>query len=213
MDVRGRVTGLEGLSPEWRREVEAVLQARRVQRPAQLGELGVEAEVLLGRTDGGRGADIVGPVGKVVESDRPSFRWSGPADASGYTVAVFDSHFKQVAQSGLLSVTEWTPPEALQRGTTYVWKVTTFRDGEAIVSPSPPAPEARFMVLGRAAADELARARRLRPASHLTLGVLYARAGMTDEAEREFQALAASNPDSGAARDLLLSVREWRRTP
>jgi lipopolysaccharide biosynthesis regulator YciM len=42
------------------------------------------------------------------------------------------------------------------------------------------------------------------------LGVLYARAGMVDEAEREFQALVESNSNSSVARSLLLSVREWR---
>jgi len=168
-------------------------------------------ETLRGGPRKAGGADILGPAGAVVESDRPLFRWRPPGVEARYIVSVFDSHYNQVTQSGLLSATEWSPPRGLKRGAAYVWKVTTVHHGEAISSPGPLAPEARFRVLGQTAADELARARRLRPDSHLTLGVLYARAGMVNEAEREFQALVESNPDSSVARNLLLSVREWPR--
>lgn len=207
---RGGSKGLEGLPPEWRRAVEATLRARRVDRPYVPEALGGGTEMLLGAPGKAGGVIIVGPYG-VIEGDRPSFRWRGPGGEVRYIVTVFDSRYNRVAQSGLLSAAEWRPSEGLRRGNTYVWKVTSLHDGKATTSPAPPAPEARFQVLGRAAADELARARRLRPGSHLVLGVLYARAGLADEAEREFRALAESNPDSSVARSLLSSVQDWRR--
>jgi hypothetical protein len=211
VDSRGRFTGLEALPAGWRRAVESALRARRVERPVVVEALGGQKETLLGDPGSASKFLIVGPAGTVVESEQPLFRWRALSGEASYVVAVFDSKFKRVAKSGPLTTTEWTCPRTLERGSTYTWQVTALRDGEAIVSPSPPAPEARFRVLEQAAADELIRARQLRPASHLTLGVLYARAGMADEAEREFRALVESNPGSAVARSLLLSVQAWRR--
>jgi Flp pilus assembly protein TadD len=48
--------------------------------------------------------------------------------------------------------------------------------------------------------------------SHLALGVSYARAGLLNEAEREFQSLVKLNPQSELARKLLQSVRSIRKT-
>lgn len=211
VDSWGRFTGLEALPAGWQRAVESALRARRVERPAVVEALSGQKETLLGAPGSARKVLIVGPAGTVVESDRPLFSWRSLNGEASYVVAVFDSQFNPVAKSGPLTTTEWTCPQTLQRGAMYTWQVTAFRDGKAIVSPSPPAPEARFRVLEQAAADELTRARQLRPTSHLTLGVLYARAGMADEAEREFRLLVESNPGSAAARSLLLSVRAWRR--
>lgn len=211
IDSRGRFAGLEGLPDEWRRAVESALRAQRVERPTVVEALSRQKETLLGPSGSAHKVLIVGPAGTVVESDRPLFSWRALSGEASYVVAVFDSQYNRVAKSGPLTATEWTCPKTLQRGATYTWQVTALRDGEAIVSPSPPAPEARFMVLEQAVADELMRARQLRPASHLTLGVLYARAGLADEAEREFRALVESNPGSAAARNLLHSVRAWGR--
>jgi hypothetical protein len=210
IDARGRATGLEGVSPEWRREVESALLAGRVQRPAVLEGLNTETETLLGDPGKTAGAVVVAPFGAVVESDRPVFSWSASTPGAKYVVTVFDSKFRKVAQSSPLSQTEWRPNEPLRRGDTYVWKVTTLRGEEAIVSPAPPAPEARFKVLAETKAAELERARRLHTGSHLVLGVLYARAGLMTEAEREFRALVESNPNSKVAQSLLRSVRERR---
>ena len=210
VDRQGRFAGLEGLPREWRRAIEAALLAGRVNKPAILEGLSRETETLLGDSAKAVGANIIGPLGVVVESDRPLFRWRAAGVEARYIVSVFDSRFKRVAQSNPLSATEWTPPQPLQRGNTYVWKITTLRGGEEIVSPAPPAPEARFRVLDQTAANELERARRLHPNSHLLLGVLYARAGLMDEAERELRAVVESNPNSSVALNLLRSVQEWR---
>ncbi|HEX8174222.1 MAG TPA: hypothetical protein VF543_03775 [Pyrinomonadaceae bacterium] len=212
MDGQGRTVGLEGLPAKWRRAVEAALLARRVNRPAELEGLSTQPEILLGSPGEAGRLDLIGPLGTVVESEHPSFRWRALNGEWSYVVTVFDSNYNRVAQSDRLSTSAWSPSRPLQRGATYVWKVTALRDGEEIVAPVPPAPEARFRVLQQSTADELARARRLYPGSHLMLGVLYARAGMADEAEREFQALVESNPNSTVARSLLLSVRQWRRS-
>lgn len=48
--------------------------------------------------------------------------------------------------------------------------------------------------------------------SHLTLGVLYAQAGLLDDAERELQLLLRANPQSALAQKLLRGVRAKRRS-
>jgi hypothetical protein len=42
------------------------------------------------------------------------------------------------------------------------------------------------------------------------MGVLYANAGIKQDAERELQSLVEENPDSAAARRLLEAVRNWK---
>jgi hypothetical protein len=83
----------------------------------------------------------------------------------------------------------------------------TLADGEELISPRTPAPRAKFRVLEVSADEELRRLEASVPESHLARGVLYARAGLVEEAEAEFRKLAALNPRSPVARKLLRSVR------
>ena len=153
---------------------------------------------------------LLSPMGIVVRDDRPRFSWQPLPRTSSYTVTVLtmlDSNPSIVATSPSLSTTTWTPPRALQRGRIYKWQVSAFRDGEAIISPAPPAPEARFRILDRGTDDELRRLERTNMRSHLVRGIFYAQAGLLDEAEREFRALAMANPKSPVAQGLLQSVK------
>ena len=67
--------------------------------------------------------------------------------------------------------------------------------------------QAKFRVLDAARANELAQARRVYASWRLVLGLLHARAGLLDEAEREFRALREANPNSELAHRLLKQVR------
>jgi hypothetical protein len=89
--------------------------------------------------------------------------------------------------------------------------VLAVNNGEEVVSPLPTAPDAQFKVLEEAQAEELKQARQSHPRSHLLLGALYARAGLFDDAEREFRALVQKNPRSRLAQKLLRDVRARRR--
>jgi hypothetical protein len=89
--------------------------------------------------------------------------------------------------------------------------VKALKDGQEITSPRPPAPQAKFRVLDQTKANELENARRAHPSSHLTLGLLYADAGLLREAEQEFRQLQKANPNSELARNLLRQVQSLRR--
>ena len=69
---------------------------------------------------------------------------------------------------------------------------------------------ARFKVLGGDESATLERGLRGAPGSRLVAGVLAARAGLLDDAERELRTLAEENPGSDVARGLLASVEAAR---
>lgn len=154
---------------------------------------------------------VLDPVGSVLMSDRPTFRWSPLDGAAGYVVEVYDDSFNLVATSPQLTARSWAAPQTLPRGKVYSWQVTAVKDGQETKSPRPPAPQAKFRILDRAKADELSRARRAYPSSHLTLGLLYAEAGLLKESEQEFRLLQKANPGSELPRRLLRQVQALRR--
>lgn len=209
LDSRGELVGLDALAPAERRQVREALAGGRVETAAALPS---RAGALLGAGSDGVPFRLRGPVGVAIRSRRPALSWEPLAGAGSYTVTVVDESGHVVAKSGELKATAWTPPNDLVRGATYSWQVAAQKGGAEVISPAPPAPEARFKILDAVRAASLARAERDARGSHVALGVLYARAGLLDEAERELSALLRRNPQSDIARRLLQSVRAQRRT-
>jgi len=81
------------------------------------------------------------------------------------------------------------------------------KDGQEITVPRPPAPQAKFRVIDQTKANELAKAKRAYGSSHLTLGLLYAEAGLLREAEHEFRLLQKANPQSEIVKKLLRQLK------
>ncbi len=211
LDRRGRLEGLEGVSPDARLAVSRALRSRRIEFSSGFAE--DEGDTLMG-SGGAAGASFAprSPVGKVVRATSPAFTWSPHAGARSYTVAVVDSKFRPVAQSRALNQTSWTMDSPLARGAVYSWQVTaTLEDGTEVTAPAAPAPQARFRVLDADANDRLTRLEKAAPNSRLARGVAYAQAGLLDEAEAELKELLKENPRSQIARDLLRSLRQTSR--
>lgn len=210
MDQRGHVEGLESLPPDLRQAVERTLATRRLEStkpmvdllvPGKLRDKAIEQNNFLPQA----------PVGTVIESDRPTFRWRKVEDGHVYSVTIYDSRLRNVENSGPLEGTTWTPSTPLKRGVTYTWQVRAVKDGTTIISPKPPAPEARFRVLDRATLTTLGNLKRVHGKSHLAMGVFYWKHGLIDEAEREFEALVSANRQSRVAAQLLASLRSLRQ--
>lgn len=206
----GRVVGLDSLSPAHRQLVGRMLTTARVETPRRSWDDRRGGDALMGGADGGVAFSLLSPVGQVVRDVRPTLRWTPLEGAESYVVTVRDSHARTIAMSGPLSAAEWSVSQPLRRGVVYSWKVLAVKNGEETVSPPPAAADARFKVLEETRAEELIRAEELRPRSRLLLGALYARAGLLDEAEREFQKLSEENPRSRVARKLLRDVKSRR---
>jgi hypothetical protein len=211
LDRQGKLGGLDDLSPAYQQMVKEALRTERLVQPGSLAGLNRRGSSLMGADEQGNQFSLSAPVSKVVLSDRPTFRWTQLAGASGYVVEIYDEQFSLVAKSQTLPDTQWAPAQPLPRGGVYAWQVKASKDGQEVQAPKPPAPQARFRVLQQAQAAEILRARRSPTPSHLTLGLLYAQAGLLDEAEQELRALRKANPDSATVRRLLAQVQALRR--
>lgn len=208
----GRVEGLGQLAPEDERAVARALATGRVEVPADLAELARREGSLMGQTPAGRSFEVEAPAGVVVRDARPAFGWKAVEDADSYVVTVYKAGYEEAAKSPPLASNTWTPPQALARGGLYSWEVAAFTDGRQIAqAPAPPAPEARFRILGESDERQLEAALARNPTSHLVRGTAYARAGLLAEAEREFQTLLRANPRSRTARRLLDNLKAIRR--
>ncbi len=211
LDQQGKLTGLDALSPAHQQMVKNALTTQRLAPSSALADLQRPGSSLLGTDEQGQRFALQAPVGKVVLSDRPTFKWSPLAGAASYVVEVYDEQFKLAAQSAASTQTQWTTPRPLARGRLYAWQVKASKDGQTVTAPAPPAPQARFRVVASAPAAEIAQARRAYAGSHLPLALLYVQAGLLDEAEAELRALRQANPNSVAARQWLAQLKAMRR--
>ena len=206
LDSTGRIEGLGNASPAIQASVKAALTSERLNVDPSLAGLRGKDTTLMGSSVEGVPFRLRSPLGVVVLSDRPNFRWQSYPGANVYVVKVFDSDYKEIAQSLSQTATSWSIPLPLSRGGIYSWQVTAVKDGEEIKSPTAPAPEARFRVLNQNRLDEITKLQKMKPQSHLALGTVFAEAGLLEEARREFRLLLQANPESKVAQKLLQEV-------
>ena len=202
--AQGAVSGLDGLPDGIRTAVERALVSQRVDMPTFAG-LSAKRDVLLGAPAAPKGTELLEPVGILVETPAPLFRWK-PVPGAEYQVSVYTGDFQPAASSGWIREAQWRSPIGLRRGTRYSWQLTVRRDGAEATSPAPPEPEAKFQVLDAASEDSLARLRATSNDSHLVMGIAYAQAGLLDQARLELRAAADQNPGSATVATLLAAV-------
>ena len=210
IDEARQITGLESLAPADQQAVAQAVKTQQLEIPESLARVRGGGDTLRSGSAPGVSFPILGPVGTAVLTDRPTLRWGALSGARSYVVNVYDRNFNKVAASEPQASTVWTPSRPLERGQMYSWHVIALRDGQEVTSPEPPAPEARFIILDQTKTEALGRARQSYANSHLTMGTLYAGAGLLDEAEREFQLFLRAHPGSKIARQLLRSVQTMR---
>ena len=207
----GRLEGLDQLPSDLQENVERALVTRQLDASPGLTGWATYTDRLRNEFERQNTFCPSSPTNVVLETNQPTFRWLPLEGAQHYIVTIYDDKLRKVSSSDPVSGTEWTIPNTLARGVTYSWQVSAVKDGETVVSPKPPQPQARFRVLDRRALATLAKLKESAKRSHLALGVFYWKHGLIDESEREFQALAAANPNSPAAAELLASIRSIRR--
>lgn len=198
--------------------IKRALETQRIDHAPVLKELAGRPSTLMGRepgvdlAHGPQGATFapLRPVGTATSSGRPTFHWQPLAGATSYKVHVLDTDFNVVAESGPVTATSWSPPNALKRGVVYLWQVSAAKDGAVISAPAAPAPEARFKILTTTKARDVQRAVR-RAGSHLARGIIYAHAGLLDDAERELRTALSRTQEAATARKLLQDLSTARR--
>ena len=195
---------------------------QKLQTPSGLAALIGKPRTLLGNdkgnaidsiySDGGAGRHFVllMPVGTFVEDTRPTFRWQPLPGATTYKITVFDAALNEVVASTELPGTDWKSSVGLERGKVYLWQVAATRNGEQVVAPAPPAPEAKFEILDLSQANGLERLKREQPDAHFALGRAYANAGVLDKAEREFRFVSDSDANYVLARKFIRDLKALR---
>ncbi len=151
---------------------------------------------------------VIEPFATLTSIDRPTFRWTALTGATSYVVSVYDEALHLVRSSEALIDTHWSTPERLKAGVVYTWTVTALKDGKEIIAPAPPT-RAEFRVLRGSQLVNLSR-RIKETASRAARGVVYAEAGLLDDAEKEFQTHLAAAPGDDRVRKLLQTIRSWR---
>jgi len=208
LDREGNLSGADHLPPAYQQMIRRALTGQELGRSPLLAGLMAPGDKPRGNGEVRRVEfSVIEPVGSVTLSDRPTFRWSQLNGATGYVVEVYDERFGPAATSPQITDHSWTAPQPLKRGEIYYWQVKAVKDGRELKAPRAPAPQAKFRILDAARTSELAQARRAYASWRLILGVLYAQAGLLDEAEREFRALQENNPNSELVQRLLKQVR------
>ena len=210
LDNKGELDGLDGLPVYIQQKLAAALHSGKVQESPVLAQVQSETSTLLGSSSPGLPFRLVGPLGEVLRTQQPTFRWRELTGAQSYKVIVTDADLNEVASSPELHTTEWRVSKRLPFGGLYSWQVTALKDGVAITSPTLPAPQAKFKIIESSTLKTLQQAERAYPRSNLALGVLYAEAGLLDAAEQQFRALVRNNPRVTAAQKLLQSVQAMR---
>ncbi|MCS6861930.1 MAG: zf-HC2 domain-containing protein, partial [Abditibacteriales bacterium] len=108
LDQQGNVDGLPPLPPSVQADVKTTLTAQQVKTPqVLLAQLIGEGGVTRGTVGDGIPFVLLAPVGTVVQTDRPTFRWQPLDGATSYQVTVFDADFNAIAKSDNLTTTEW----------------------------------------------------------------------------------------------------------
>ena len=207
VDQAGKLSGADNLPEVYQEIVKRALTSQRIERSSQLQGLTRPPSALMGGKDQTQEFSVLDPAGIVLMSDRPAFRWSRFEGASDYLVEVYDEQFKLVMSSPPVTTLSWTAAQPLPRGRVYSWQVKAVKDGQETTVPRPPAPQAKFRVLDEGRMNEIALVKRAYGSSHLTLGMVYAQAGLLREAEHEFRLLQKANPQSEIVRKLLRQLR------
>jgi len=185
---------------DWDLLVKKAMDAGAVEAPVILRELRPSSHALRGNVQPERVS--LHPVGVVVEETTPNFTWT-PFEHAHYTVSVFEAE-REIATGDDLTSPSWSPQRELRRGVTYTWQVEVHRGTTLVTIPAPPQPPARFRILDDAGVKELDDARLRFPNDHILLGVLAARYGLQEQAERQFRLASTSAGDRLAS-----SVAAW----
>ncbi|MFN7929159.1 MAG: hypothetical protein U0Y68_14670 [Blastocatellia bacterium] len=211
LDQAGNLTGLANLSKESEQALRQALATQQIEISPEVKPLRQRAATLMGKAEEPVAIHLQSPVGTFINDTQPILRWQALRGAEHYTVQVLDTDFNVVATSPALAQTSWRVTMPLKRGQEYLWQVTAEVAGQRASSSSASAPEAHFKLLSADKSRALQASLQSKN-SHLLRGTMYARTGLLDEAEREYQALLKANPHSSIARKLWQQLRAVRKS-
>ncbi|HZP81833.1 MAG TPA: hypothetical protein VFB21_09370 [Chthonomonadaceae bacterium] len=152
---------------------------------------------------------LLRPVHTALLDTTPTLECRPVSGATGYQISLErEGSNEEVPAPKPLAATRWQVETPLQPGAVYKWAVTAQRGNELLRSPV-----ATFYILSVAEQREIATARQKYAQSPLTLGAVYARLGMLDEAEQQFRLAAHSASHPAVAKRWLQEIEARRSRP
>jgi len=205
------LAGIEGtaaLEPADAARVRDALESGRLSLPPALSDLTGRQGTVMGAAHA-PAFQLTAPIATVVLDTRPTLRWTALTGSPIYIVTLQDQSTGETISSPPVQRTEWAPEQALARGRTYAWQVAASAGGKEVVVPRPPDPPVRFAIADASTASRLDDL----PSSPFVRGVLYADAGLLDDAEREFKKVGADRQGADHVDAFLDQIRQARAAP
>ncbi|MBK9316453.1 MAG: zf-HC2 domain-containing protein [Acidobacteria bacterium] len=199
LDADGRLIGFGRIPEGLESEVERALGGRALRLNPELENLREPEGAVRSAPGGAEPLRLIGPMATLVRQQRPLFRWTKQEGATRYIVTIVDDRFNPVAESAPLAALEWRPEVELERGRVYQWQVTAFNGDDPVESRLRQI--GLFKVIGAGELGSITKGE-AGVDSALVRAVLYAKAGLLEDAERELRKLDRSGND-GRLRDKL----------
>jgi hypothetical protein len=166
---------------------------------------------LLGQPSSTVPFQVLSPVRTMVESVRPTFRWTAASGATGYVVHVIadDRSQEEVATSPVIipttnaTVCQWEESTALNQGKRYRWYVAATIQDQEVDAPGIEQAQAKFAELSAEALTNLNVLRKSAQGDRLIGGLLNLNAGLLDAAQGDFEILLADPGQSANAKTFL----------
>jgi Putative zinc-finger len=166
---------------------------------------------LLGQPSGAVPFQVLSPVRTMVESVRPTFRWTAASGATGYVVHVIadDRSQEEVATSPVIipttnaTVCQWEESTALNPGKRYRWYVAATIQDQEVDAPGIEQAQAKFAELSAEALTNLNVLRKSAQGDRLIGGLLNLNSGLLDAAQGDFEILLADPGQSANAKTFL----------
>jgi len=201
------------LPPALLESIRRAIRDGKIDIPPEVSGLRGRSETLAGDAGTSAGFHVLQPIATAVREVTPRFHWSALPGITSYRLNIVNRRTGDLVASQEIAGdrTSCTTEKPLGPGEIYEWEVEAWR-GETLIAktPAPPQPEACFEILSQSQDVELQRIEQKSSGLHLVLGVAKARAGLLDEAESDFAALAQENPDSKIPGQLLDQLRRQR---
>jgi hypothetical protein len=206
----GTLAGFDGFGRDLRsRLTETLIQGRLPASPRAADTVARAGELM---SDDVRTTPFapVGPRATAVSSATPAFRWTALPGATTYRVRIVDERLTTVAISEPITTLTWRPDAPLPSRRVLSWQVEATTPDGARTTPEPPLAEARFTVLAPAERARVSEALATAGGSDLASAVVYAEAGLYDDADKALVRVLAANPASPIAAALKADLARRR---
>jgi hypothetical protein len=147
----------------------------------------------------------ISPKDEAVSSTQPIIRWQNQ-EKGEYKVEIFDRELKKIAESEVLTQNSWQINKKIPAGF-YFWQISKIKNDSAEVEKSD---KVFFKIVSETERNRIERAKNSTK-SNLVAAILYARAGLLNEAKRQLNLELQKNPNSTKAKKMLSQINGWQK--